>query len=81
MYSRPIVGTNDFVRYALVSKVPFNAKTISLGLLLSGPGRAWIADIRLESVGCHCPSTAREMHSEAVLPPPHSAPVNLDFSK
>jgi hypothetical protein len=71
MEERPIVGTADWKSYEVVLDVPKDAKAIAFGVLLSGTGRLWIDDVKLESVSLSVPLThkARE------------APENLDFER
>ncbi len=57
MQDRPLGGTHDWERYAVVLDVPDDARAIRLGLLLDGPGRAWIDDAKLEIVGADVPAT------------------------
>jgi hypothetical protein len=51
MQGRPIKGTLDWKRYEIVLDVPPEADVIGFGIVLSGPGRAWIDGLQFESVG------------------------------
>jgi hypothetical protein len=50
MGKRPIKGTTDWTRHDLVLDVAPTARNLAFGLLLSGPGQAWLNDLRLEVV-------------------------------
>jgi tRNA A-37 threonylcarbamoyl transferase component Bud32 len=58
MNDRPIKGTADWTRVAIVLDVPDRAQEIALGLLLTGPGQVWIDEVKLERVGEDVPVTA-----------------------
>jgi bifunctional DNase/RNase len=51
MYDRPIQGTRDWRRYAVVLDVPEASAALYYGLLLHGGGQIWLAEMRLETVG------------------------------
>jgi hypothetical protein len=51
MQGRPIKGTLDWRRYEVVLDVPAEARVIGFGIVLSGPGRAWLDGLRFETVG------------------------------
>jgi hypothetical protein len=53
--------------------VPKDALAIAFGLLLSGPGRAWVDTLRFEEVSDRVPVTGEE---ENDLP---DSPANLTF--
>lgn len=57
MQDRPITGTRDWERYAVVLDVPEASAALYYGLLLSGGGRVWLAGLRLETVGADVPVT------------------------
>jgi hypothetical protein len=57
MQGRPIKGTHDWRRYEIVLDVPPEAAAIGFGILLSGPGRAWMDGLQLETVGTDVPRT------------------------
>lgn len=73
MYDRAVKGTTDWQRYEIVLDVPEEATLIAYGLLISGTGKIWADDLRLEIVGDDVPSTDRKTAS--IL----KAPTNLDF--
>ena len=73
MQSRPIKGTKGWARYDVVLDVPENAVQIAFGILLSGEGKVWIADIAFQPVDKSVPVTS----STAMNP----APKNLDFDE
>jgi hypothetical protein len=51
MQGRPIKGTLDWKRYEIVLDVPPEADVIGFGIVLSGPGRAWVDGLQFEAVG------------------------------
>jgi len=51
MQGRPIKGTLDWGRYEIVLDVPAEAHVIGFGIVLSGPGRAWLDGLQFETVG------------------------------
>jgi hypothetical protein len=57
MDNRPILGTTDWKKYDLVLDVPPAAIGIAYGIILSGPGKAWMDGLTLEPVGTDVPST------------------------
>jgi hypothetical protein len=59
MQGRPIKGTVDWRRYEIVLDVPREAEAIGFGILLSGPGRAWMDALQLEKVSSDVPRTDR----------------------
>jgi len=76
MQSRPITGTADWTAHAIVLDVPPEARGIAFGILLSGPGQAWMDDLRLEPVGTDVPVTGMPVNAG---PPPKKP--NLTFEK
>lgn len=75
MQNRPLKGSTEWQRYAVVLDVPQQAGRLAYGVLLSGAGSTWIADVRIEEVSDDIPSTNLDMNSN-----PRS-PTNLDFSE
>ncbi|MBP1611320.1 MAG: AraC/XylS family transcriptional regulator [Acidobacteria bacterium] len=57
MHARPIRGTTEWQRYEIVLDVPQSAKTIIFGLLLAGPGKAWLDDYTFDVVGSDVSTT------------------------
>ena len=49
MRDRPVVGTTEWTRHAVVLDVPEDAVRIVFGFLLAGGGQVWAADMRLEA--------------------------------
>ncbi len=76
MQDRPLSGTREWSRYSIVLDVANDSSALAYGILLSGHGRAWVADVRIEVVGLDVPSTNLSL-GESGIPP---APVNLDFT-
>lgn len=74
MQSRPIKGSADWKKYEVVLDVAPEATAIAFGILLDGPGRAWIDDIALEAVDKSVPTTGA-INGAGFSP----APQNLDF--
>ena len=56
MQGRPLKGTVDWTRCEIVLDVPLEAELIAFGIVLSGPGRAWMDGLQFEAVG---PDVAR----------------------
>jgi erythromycin esterase len=57
MHKRPITGTSNWMRYAIVLDVPKNSLQIIFGLHFSGQGKVWIDDVQLEVVEDTVPPT------------------------
>ena len=78
-------GTEDWKAHAIVLDIPESAIVLAFGVLLSGTGDAWFADLKLETVGDSVPVTALALPGSGCmgsmprgdLP---SSPVNLDFA-
>jgi hypothetical protein len=51
MDDRTIRGTTEWQRYTIVLDVPKQSVGLDFGLLINGPGQAWMDDLRLEVVG------------------------------
>jgi hypothetical protein len=73
MQSRPIKGTSDWKKYEIVLDIPGNSRNITFGILLSGPGQAWLDDFAFETVGKDVPVTSLPRGASA------PEPKNLDF--
>ncbi|HMN46367.1 MAG TPA: hypothetical protein PKE27_17445 [Povalibacter sp.] len=71
MQSRPIKGTRDWQRYSVVLDVADEASAINFGLLMSGKGRLWMDDLKLEPVGTEVPVTGASVRLQP----------NLDLSR
>jgi hypothetical protein len=76
MNDRPIKGTADWARHDVVLDVPVAAKAVAFGILLSGPGQAFMDELRLETVGEDVPVT----HSGGPSPALPRKPV-LEFER
>lgn len=74
MQNSAIKGTSDWNRYSVVLDVPENSAVISIGILLSGEGRLWFDNVRLDEVDKNVPATDVDISSE--FP---DEPVNLSF--
>jgi hypothetical protein len=72
MTDRPIKGTTDWKRYAIVLDVPEKAEEIAFGVLLAGKGQVLMSDASFEPVGKDVPTTGDQFSKE---------PVNMDFSQ
>ena len=59
MDGRPIKGSTDWKKYDLVVDVPRDAEAIVFGAFLGGAtGKAWVDDLKLETVGNDTPKTS-----------------------
>jgi hypothetical protein len=74
MQNRPIKGTQDWMEYSIVLDVDPMADNISFGILMDGPGAAWIDDIQFTVVGNDVPVTDITKSQQ-----PPSGPQNLNF--
>jgi len=57
MHSRPIKGTCDWTRHAVVLDVPDESISISFGVLLHGQGKVWVDDFEFAPVTAEVPTT------------------------
>lgn len=62
MLNRGLSGTQAWRRQSIVLDVPRDAVGITLGFHLTGPGRIWVDDMRLETVGRDVPVTGVPGH-------------------
>lgn len=76
MQQRPIKGTTEWKKYEIVLDVPEKAKELAFGLLLTGPGQIWMADLNFETVGQETATTAASATANV-----QDAPANLSFDK
>ena len=76
LQNRPIKGTTDWKKYEIVLDIPSDSKSINYGVLLSGDGKVWFDDFRLEEVDDNVPVT--NIMSEKTIP---DKPVNMDFEE
>ena len=76
MQDRPIRGSTNWQRVAVVLDIPVDSKRMLFGLLLTGKGKVWIDDVSLDVVDETVPVTDI-MHRW-----PHpERPENLDFER
>ena len=47
---RPVQGTLAWIRYTATAPVPEDATAIEYGVLLNGPGKVWLDDVKVEVV-------------------------------
>ena len=76
MQDRPISGTTEWNHYACVLDVPENGGIISIGMLLYGPGQAWLDNVSFQEVDRSIPATD---FTPSEVYPEH--PVNLTFEE
>lgn len=75
MEQRAITGTKGWKRYEVVLDVAPQSVTISFGVLLAGPGKVWLDDVRFEEVDRSVPTTGYDFPGQ----PQQRSPSNLDF--
>jgi hypothetical protein len=73
MQSRPIKGTLDWKKYEIVLDIPQKSKSITFGILLDGPGQAWVDDFQFEVVSKDVPVTGMAGYT------PRKEPLSLGF--
>jgi hypothetical protein len=71
MQDRPIKGTTDWKRYAVVLDVDERAVAVAFGVLAGGEGKLWLSDFSFDVVPLDEAVTGRATRSR---------PENLDFS-
>ena len=76
MQKRPIKGTSDWKRFAVVLDVPDQATGVSFGILVAGLGRVWVDDFQFETVGKDVPTTGFPQET-----PETTIPENLGFEE
>jgi AraC-like DNA-binding protein len=76
MQNRAVKGSSGWNYYSTVLDVPENSAVISIGILLSGEGKLWLDNARLDLVDKNVPTTDIDISSE--LP---EGPVNLLFEE
>jgi hypothetical protein len=79
MQDRPIKQTTGWTKYQIVLDVPDDSVRIAFGLLLSGPGQVWMADLAFEIVSSDVPTTDLASVAQATVYP--DRPVNLKFDE
>jgi hypothetical protein len=79
MIDRAVEGTTDWTKYEIVLDVAPEASKVAFGLIVNGPGTAWIDDVRLDVVDASVPVTDQNktMRRGALT----NQPANLDFEK
>jgi hypothetical protein len=78
MQKRSIKGTTQWRTYDVVLDVPASASGIGFGLLLDGPGQAWMSGVQFEVVGREVPVTDMVTAERPMTP---AVPVNLNFQR
>jgi hypothetical protein len=81
MHDRALKGTQPWSPQEVVLDVPEDATGISFGLLLSGPGEAWLNHMTFEVVGKEISVTSPASPTPAPKPPLPATPVNLTLSE
>jgi len=76
MQDRPIKGTIDWTRVAIVLDVPQEAQQMGFGVLLGGVGQVWMDDLKFEVVGLDVPVTGTSGPKRTT-----QGPKNLDFEE
>lgn len=76
MHNRKITGDTNWNHYAIVLDIPDNSATISFGVLLMGPGQAWVDGFRFEEVEDSVPTTNMELDDLE-----RDEPYNLSFEE
>ena len=87
MMPRAVKGTTDWKQYEVVLDVPPETVNILFGALLSGTGRVWVDDLKIEPVGKDVPTTnqlsAEQMRGESpnrgLKKSTSKSPSNLGF--
>ena len=67
----PIIGDKDWSKYEVMINVPRESVTINYGIVLSGTGKVWFDDVKLEIIG----------NIEDIDKIKYEKPRNLDFSE
>ena len=65
MFDRPVKGTKDWQKFSIVLDVPVTGSKILLGALLSGTGKIWMDDVKIEIVDNTVPVTGMDHLPEA----------------
>jgi RNA polymerase sigma factor (sigma-70 family) len=83
MDKRRVKGSKDWAKYEIVLEVPEEGKHITVGVLVSGKGQAWVDDFKLEVVDKKVKSTdllEKPIENEKIGEGEVAdKPVNLDF--
>ncbi len=73
MQNRSLKGTTGWERHSIVLDVEADASNLAYGALLSGTGKVWLAEARIEVVSLDVPCTNISGSPDG--------PVNLDFAE
>jgi hypothetical protein len=73
MHDRAVSGTTNWRKYEIVLDVPENASNIAFGALLSGTGKIWFDDLKIEEVSSFVPTTTKGRKMQ------HDEPQNMAF--
>lgn len=76
MQRNPINGTTDWNYYECVLAVPWGAKAVAFGVLLSGEGKVWFSKVALEPASDDVEVTDKREILEV-----RQKPVNLNFEE
>jgi len=76
MQDRSIKGTTDWKKYEIVLDVPDGSKALAYGVVLSGNGKVWFDNLKIEEVDKSIPVT--NISKELSYP---KEPVNLDLEE
>ena len=80
MQKRAVTGTTQWQTYDVVLDVPKDATGIGFGMLLDGPGQAWMSGLQFDVVGPEVAVTDM-MAGEQASPKVPVTPVNLKFER
>lgn len=72
MADRPIKGNTDWTIYEIIIDVPEESATLNFGVLLSGTGKVWFDNLRIDAVSELAADTGRVVFV-------NRHPINLDF--
>jgi hypothetical protein len=76
MQNRAINGTNDWKKYEIVLDIPAGSKDIAYGVLLSGKGKVWFDNMKIEEV-----DKTVQVTNMIKVPDYPKQPINLDFEE
>ena len=76
MQNRAIKGTNDWKKYEIVLDIPAVSKDIAYGVLLSGKGKVWFDNMKIEEV-----DKTVQVTNMIKVPDYPKQPINLDFEE
>ena len=64
MQSKPIKGTTDWKKYETKFEIPKDGVTLSFGILLVGPGSAWINNVELNELSDNKKESLKDLQVE-----------------